>query len=236
VNSIISVKNLTQLLLLMAVLASCRSLQPLTGQQHAAPTHKEAVFLENVDMTPSMKNGNAGGPVLHDGEAPSSYPIKAGNGIEDASNLQFKYSILLNDEVERVDDTRLLAAVDEWYGVRYRYGGTSKTGIDCSGFTSTIYQSAYRINLSRISTDQYKESKHVSREELKEGDLVFFNIRGRGVSHVGIYLRNNKFIHASLRDGVRVDDLSTGFYHDHFVSGGRVESRPEPSRSTVSSH
>ena len=192
--------------------------------------------MENMNMTPSTKNGNTGGPVFHDGDAPSSYPIHVKNGIEDASNLQFKYSILLNDEVERLNDTRLLAAVDEWYGVRYRYGGTSKTGVDCSGFTSTIYQSAYGVSLSRISTDQYKESRHISMDELQEGDLVFFNIRGRGVSHVGIFLRNNKFIHASLRDGVRVDDLSVGFYRDHFVSGGRVESRPEPARATVSSH
>lgn len=171
-------------------------------------------------MTPKGHGSTSGGPVLQDGESPRSYPITYSE-IEESNRLQFKYSILLNENVENLEDTRLLAAVDEWYGVKYHYGGTSKTGVDCSGFTSNIYQSVYGITLSRISKDQYRDARHVQVDELKEGDLVFFNIRGHGVSHVGIYLRNGKFIHASVRDGVRVDDLTSGFYKDHFVSGGR---------------
>jgi hypothetical protein len=221
VNSLSSVKNLTPLLLVLVALTSCRALQPLSGPAKSTPAPKDAVFLNNVDMTPKGHGSASGGPVFQDGDAPKSYPINLDNEIEASNRLQFKYSILLNEDVENLEDLHLLAAVDDWYGVRYHYGGTSKDGIDCSGFTSTIYQTVYGITLSRISKDQYRDARHVSYDDLKEGDLVFFNIRGRGVSHVGIYLRNKKFIHASLRDGVRVDDLSSGFYRDHFVSGGR---------------
>lgn len=221
-NSLGSVKNLTPFLLLLVVLTSCRSLQPLAGPPKPASSNQKTVFLDNVDMSPKGHGTASGGPVLQDGEAPRTYPISVNNEIEESNRLQFKYSILLNENVENLEDTRLLAAVDEWYGVRYHYGGTTKSGVDCSGFTSNIYQTVYGITLSRISKDQYRDARHVEVEDLREGDLVFFNIRGRGVSHVGIYLRNGKFIHASVRDGVRVDDLTTGFYKDHFVSGGRV--------------
>jgi hypothetical protein len=184
--------------------------------------HQKPVFLENLDMNPPGRPATGGGPTFQDGDAPSSYAIRVPGGIEQASWLQFKYSILLNDEVERLEDTRLLTAVDNWYGVRYKYGGSSKAGVDCSAFVSAVYLSAYGITLSRISADQYKYARHIAPDALKEGDLVFFHIRGKGVSHVGIYLRNNKFIHASVRDGVRVDDLGMGFYRDHLIGGGRM--------------
>jgi lipoprotein Spr len=78
--------------------------------------------------------------------------------------------------------------------------------------------------LPRTAREQYKASERISRTELKEGDLVFFNTRG-GVSHVGIYLQNNKFIHASVSNGVVVSDMFDAYYLKRYVGAGRMENK-----------
>jgi lipoprotein Spr len=146
-----------------------------------------------------------------------------GRGIEtEITAVQLKYSLLLNTEVENLQNRELLEGVDEWYGTRYRMGGTTKKGIDCSAFVGAVYASVFGISLPRTARDQYKAAKRISRTELQEGDLLFFNTRG-GISHVGIYLQNNKFIHASVSKGVTVDDLFEPYYIRRFVAAGRIE-------------
>lgn len=145
--------------------------------------------------------------------------------VEAASPVQFKYSLLLNTEVESLPGKTLLNAVDEWYGVRYRVGGNTKSGVDCSGFTVAVYAAAYGIMLPRVSRDQYRISRKISTTELQEGDLVFFNTKGRGVSHVGVYLGNNKFIHASVSRGVMVSDLFESYYLQRFAGAGRIDEK-----------
>jgi cell wall-associated NlpC family hydrolase len=143
--------------------------------------------------------------------------------LEHASSVQLKYAVLLNTEVEALQNTILLESVDEWYGTRYRMGGTSKNGIDCSAFVQAVFAAAYGMTLPRTAREQHRVAQRISRAELKEGDLVFFNTRG-GVSHVGIYLQNNKFIHASTSKGVTVSDLFEPYYLKRFIAAGRIES------------
>jgi len=131
----------------------------------------------------------------------------------------------MDTEVESLPDKTLLDAVDEWYGVRYRVGGNTKSGVDCSGFTVAVYAAAYGMTLPRVSRDQYRMSRKISTTELQEGDLVFFNTNGRGVSHVGVYLGNNKFIHASVSRGVMVSDLFDNYYLRRFVGAGRIDDK-----------
>jgi len=145
--------------------------------------------------------------------------------VESDTPVHFKYALLLDTEVESLPNKSLLDAVDEWYGVRYRVGGTSKSGVDCSGFTVAVYAAAYGMMLPRVSRDQYRLSRKISTTELKEGDLVFFNTNGRGVSHVGVYLGNNKFIHASVSRGVMVSDLFETYYLRRFVGAGRIDEK-----------
>lgn len=111
-------------------------------------------------------------------------------------------------------------------GTRYRYGGLSSRGLDCSGFTSTVFR-AEGIKLPRISRDQAKVGYAVSRSELKAGDLVFFKTtRSSRISHVGIYAGNGKFIHASSGHGrVRVDNLSDSYYSKRMAGARRVTDR-----------
>lgn len=109
-----------------------------------------------------------------------------------------------------------------WIGTRYHYGGHSQQGIDCSGFVSAIYRSAYCINVSGGSKDLYSQVDTVSKKNLKEGDILFFKIRNGQISHVGIYLGNNKFAHASVHGGVMIDDLDEPYYKKYFCCGGRL--------------
>ncbi len=145
--------------------------------------------------------------------------------VEMASSVQLKYAVLMNTEVESLPNKELLESVDEWYGVRYRTGGNTKSGVDCSGFTVAVYSSVYGIALPRVSREQYRTSRKISTTELQEGDLVFFNTNGSGVSHVGVYLGNNKFIHASVSRGVMVNGLFEPYYLKRFVGAGRIDAK-----------
>ena len=106
----------------------------------------------------------------------------------------------------------------------YRGGGETKRGTDCSGMTCQIYKKVYHTKLQRSTDGQKKESSKVARRNLREGDLVFFSSRKsrRKVAHVGIYLKDGKFVHASTSQGVIVSSLNEPYYRTHWISGGRV--------------
>ena len=125
------------------------------------------------------------------------------------------------------DNVPLYHACSDWLGVRYWYGGNTKAGVDCSGFVGNIYSQFYRIKLERNSGDILRRNcVAVSRNNLREGDLVFFNTTGsrqsRVPNHVGIYLKNGKFVHASTSRGVIVSNLSEAYYAKAWLTGGRV--------------
>jgi murein DD-endopeptidase / murein LD-carboxypeptidase len=141
--------------------------------------------------------------------------------IESCTALQFKFALLMNTEVENIVNIKLYEAVEDWWGTRYRYGGTTKYGVDCSAFTGAAYNAAFGIVLPRTARNQYAACNKVKREDLLEGDLVFFNTRG-GVSHVGIYLGNGYFAHSSVHSGVTVSSLNDKYYSSKFIIGGRL--------------
>jgi lipoprotein Spr len=146
-------------------------------------------------------------------------------GIELSAPLQFKYAILLDIPVEMINDNKLLELIDSWYGTKYKYGGDTRDGVDCSGFARAFMLSYYDVSLARSSQEQYQQSKHLKKKKLTQGDLVFFKTRGKkaGVTHVGVYLCNNKFVHAATSTGVMISDLNEDYYRSRFVSGGRVK-------------
>jgi hypothetical protein len=241
------VKSLVPALLFIIVMTGCSSLKPFSSgnnqvvaTQVASPAKSSNAdgnlkFLDDISVTakPTVekslqeeKNSLATSGEASESGAGNSNIISSRTGtVEKASSLHLKYAVLLNTEVEFLEDCTLLPYVDEWYGTRYRMGGTNKTGIDCSAFTQAIYLSAFALNLPRTARDQYKSSRIISATQLKEGDLVFFNTTG-GVSHVGIYLQNNKFVHASSRNGVVISDLFEPYYLKRYLGAGRIE-KPE---------
>ena len=116
-------------------------------------------------------------------------------------------------------------------GVAYRYGGTSaNTGFDCSGFMQHIFRRSMQINLPRTSAEQARMGEPVSRSDLQPGDMVFFNTAGRRISHVGLYIGNNRFIHAP-RTGknIEITSLSNKYWNSKYVTARRVK-KNDPAR------
>lgn len=107
-------------------------------------------------------------------------------------------------------------------GCRYVYGGTTTSGFDCSGFVQYVYkQMGYSIN--RTSSSQYSNGVSVSKANLQPGDIVFFSKSGNGITHVGIYIGNNEFIHASSPStGVIISSLSSSYYTSGYVGARRI--------------
>jgi cell wall-associated NlpC family hydrolase len=118
-------------------------------------------------------------------------------------------------------DALLLDAVS-FLGVPYKYGGNSKEGVDCSGLTCNVYESAVRRKLPRSANEQYQTGASVEKSELQFGDLVFFNTTGRNPSHVGIYIEDDLFVHASVVSGVTISSLESTYYKNRFVGARRV--------------
>lgn len=139
---------------------------------------------------------------------------------EACSALQFKYAQLMDIEIESITNIALFDFIEEWWNTAYRYGGTGKKGIDCSALTSLLLSTVYAIGVPRTARDQYAASDKIAREDLQEGDLVFFNTRG-GVSHVGVYLANDRFVHASTSSGVTISSLDDEYYIKRFIGAGR---------------
>ena len=113
--------------------------------------------------------------------------------------------------------------ITDWTGVKYRLGGLDKNGIDCSGFALLLEKNIYGHALPRRSKDQADAIKKKSQSSLEEGDLIFFSFGGTEVDHVGVYLNNNFFVHASTTRGVVVDDLNLPVYQKAIVKTGTLK-------------
>jgi len=113
-------------------------------------------------------------------------------------------------------------------GVPYRRGGSSEKGVDCSGFVRTIYEQTVGTLLPHRASEQAASTQKIDRSELKPGDLVFFNTMRRAFSHVGIYVGDNKFIHAPKPGArVRVEDMGISYWNTRFDGARRVEGADE---------
>lgn len=118
----------------------------------------------------------------------------------------------------------LVAEARKWLGVPYRYGGNTRKGVDCSGMVVAVFRDAASLKLPRSSAEQHKYCRDIPSERLEAGDLVFFRTSSKNkVNHVGIYVGDNKIIHASSSRGVIVSDLGEKYYTRHYFSSGRVE-------------
>jgi len=181
-------------------------------------------FIEGIEINPAAST--AVKPVVISSVAPVTLNKKLGNNdfgssIETCSSLQFKYAQMMNVDVETLTNSTLYNFIEEWWATRYHYGGSTKKGIDCSAYSGTLLGRVWGIKTPRTARAMYDVAEKVDRENLKEGDLVFFNTRG-GVSHVGVYLGNSYFTHASTGNGVTINSLDENYYKSKFISGGRL--------------
>ncbi len=131
-----------------------------------------------------------------------------------------KYEEQLGISLPETSNIEFIKVIVPWLGSPYKYGGNSINGTDCSGFVSSIYSSFFKIELDRTSLLIYQNARKINKSEVKEGDLVFFKTDGKKVSHVGITITPNHFIHASSKKGVVVNYLNEPYYSKTFVAFG----------------
>ena len=181
-------------------------------------------FIESISIKPPKEKETIEAPPLKKENARIAANIGDHSSIEFASPTLLKYAILMNAPVEELNNEKLIHFIDDWYGTKYRLGGEDKNGVDCSAFVQSFMLVLYGIGVPRTSKEQFLESERIKKSELAEGDLVFFHTRGKSksISHVGVYLRNKKFIHASSSGGVMISDLDESYFKQRYVGSGRV--------------
>lgn len=175
----------------------------------------EAGEEKNVTVQPANKPGK----II---PAESKKIIAPSFDIEQALPLHFIYASKLGVDVESITNFKLFKQIDEWWGTPYQMGGCTKDGVDCSAFVNTLMAAVFAVSLPRTAREQFDNATKITDEDLTEGDLVFFNTRG-GISHVGVYLTNNKFVHASTSGGVMISDLNEPYWKGKYRGAGRVK-------------
>lgn len=231
-------KTLIYSVLSIFLLTSCSQLKSLTA--HDASTFRtsqtkktrQVQFLEDISVISGQRVTSR--HVSIGPNVPKSMKVRetvhrAGSGAgftagdaERGNWLEVKYALLLDASPERLTNTNFLRLIEEWWGTRYSLGGSTKDGIDCSGFTQIIVGHLYNIQLPRTAQEQYRKCLKINDDDLQEGDLVFFHTGGREISHVGVYVVNNKFVHAATSQGVMISDLTDSYWSSKYRGGGRV--------------
>ncbi|HEU5164037.1 MAG TPA: C40 family peptidase [Chitinophagaceae bacterium] len=226
-------KQATLYSIMIVLLASCASLKTaFTGNSASASANnssdvkKETKFLDQIDVpvesSKGVKEKESEKPVAKKETVTTRNSSHREGDAENLSALQVKYAVLLSTPAEEVRNTKMLEFIDSWYGTPYRLGGATKKGIDCSAFSQFLFASVYGLSIPRTAKEQYNLTNRISRTQLKEGDLIFFNTRG-GISHVGVYLQNNKFVHASTSGGVMISDIFDDYWARKFIGVGRLK-------------
>lgn len=229
-----SSKSYINLLLSLLVLSSCGAVRKIINKDQSAKKPVAKVYskekrefingievsLGTVTTTKHKTTSTATTAKKKATTSGSNPPSKA--ELEKANWLQIKYAIVMDMPAEELTNIPLLELMDKWWGTRYCIGGSTMNCIDCSAFTQVIMKEVYNIQLPRTSQEQFNLLQPIAIDELQEGDLVFFNTGGRGISHVGIYLQNNKFLHASTSQGVTITDLNDKYWNPKFRGGGRM--------------
>lgn len=142
--------------------------------------------------------------------------------VERITNGQRDFKQEKNSAIKPLDQSKMMKEISKYMGVPYVHGGSSAEGMDCSGYTMTVYKNSVGLTLPRSSAEQSKVGTPVEFEKLKFGDLVFFNTTGETVSHVGIYLGDDLFAHASVSLGVTISSLQSAYFSKRYECARRV--------------
>lgn len=182
--------------------------------EESEPVESEPVVEEFADNSATVEEPQS---------APAQSSVASGDNVSssDLSSLSEK----LGFPVSSGDDVELFNEVVSWLGSPYMSAGNDKSGVDCSGFICSVYQTLYNMKLPRRTCEIYEKCKTVSVSEAKAGDLVFFRPDGKmdeTPNYAGIYLKNNKFVIVSSSKGVTIADLGSNYYKKTFVSAAKV--------------
>jgi lipoprotein Spr len=211
------------------LLSGCKSLSRLTSKDQSSPRGQVGSsssmprgFLDNIAVLPGevkVAGVKVAAPPVAETEPKKNVSI-----AYDASlSLPNKYANLLGVAPTSLTNVELLAQMEKWFGTQYCFGGSTDSCIDCSSFTQVILRDVYNVKIPRNSQQQFDASTKIETENLKEGDLVFFNTVSASmiITHVGVYVCNNKFVHASTSKGVTINDLSEKYFAKAYRGAGR---------------
>lgn len=152
-----------------------------------------------------------------DEEPFEEYPVDTESFVKNYKNLSQLSPALTERE-------KVLFEIIKFLDTPYLYGGESTDGIDCSAFTQQVYNNAVKLKLPRTASEQFNVGSSITKNELKFGDLVFFNTRSSSYpGHVGIFVGENLFAHASIFKGVTISSLNNSYYQERFIGGKRVD-------------
>jgi len=220
----------------MSVLAGCGSSSPRFGGHETQETktqekHRKGnirfsskeseeekkeddkkVDLKSVEHRFSSKTPASG----KKGEVPWKKPDAPSSAKETPAAPTQPVTVATFDHQKMMDD--ILA----WMGTPYEYGGDSKSGIDCSAFTHEMFKESAGINLPRTCEEQVKLGSPVDKDNLQFGDLIFFNTTGQNPSHVGIYIGDDMFAHASVSFGVTLSSMYSSYYKKRYTEARRI--------------
>ncbi|WP_295123394.1 C40 family peptidase [uncultured Chitinophaga sp.] len=220
-----------QLPLSLLLFASCSSVKKSASSTAKARTVKEqkssgsgkVEFIDDIAISRGTKTTEHRYEGRNNSRGESRRDHRSGADIENARSWQFKYAQLLDVAVEEVRDEKLFGFIEEWWGTPYRLGGNTRTGIDCSHFATTLLTQVYQMAVTGNSADLYNQVQKLNkRKDLQYGDLVFFKINRKNISHVGVYLENDRFVHASVSSGVMISDLNEDYWRRYYVGAGRI--------------
>jgi lipoprotein Spr len=211
------------------LLSGCKSLGRLTSKDQSSPRGQVGSsssmprgFLDNLAVLPGEVK-LAGVKVTAPPVAETESKKNVGITYDAALSLPNKYANLLGVAPTSLTNLELLAQMEKWFGTQYCFGGSTDSCIDCSSFTQVILRDVYNLKIPRNSQQQFDASTKIETENLKEGDLVFFNTVSASmiITHVGVYVCNNKFVHASTSKGVTINDLSEKYFAKAYRGAGR---------------
>lgn len=140
-----------------------------------------------------------------------------------SANLVNKYAQMMEVSKKSIKNGKLYSFIEDWQGTQYQYGGLSKNGIDCSGLVYLAFRDVYGLDIPRVTGQLLDIIKRKYEGKLREGDLVFFDFDNQKFSHVGIYLQNGYYFHASTSSGVRVSKLHDPYTYKYFSRGGSIK-------------
>ncbi len=145
-----------------------------------------------------------------------------GEVVKPQQSVAEKYSAIMGVEKSDIQNGRLYEFIDDWMGTPYHFGGQDKSGVDCSGLAQLLEAQVFGVEIPRSTGEQINVIKRKYEEELVEGDLIFFDYDGKKFSHVGVYLQNGYFVHASSTKGVTITRLHDPYTYRYFSRCGSV--------------
>ncbi|MGH2568849.1 MAG: NlpC/P60 family protein [Bacteroidota bacterium] len=196
----------------LLMLAGCGAAQPRFGGTGKQTSSESQLSVESPRMFSQEANEEA---------EESDIPVDPRESEEILSGTR-DFTREKNTAISALDQSRLMREISKYMGVPYAHGGASGEGLDCSAYTMLVYRNALKLSLPRMTGEQSKVGSPVEFDGLKFGDLVFFNTTSEPASHVGIYLGDDLFAHASVSLGVTISSLESSYFKNRYETARRI--------------